>query len=262
MTERTVIHKDGLPIRLNGRLRREVIRPVSGLIISEMIRNDPHIGVRCERDTLDNNFEENKRLRIIARAASSKLVDMAEGFGLESFCTVVHGSVARGLVRTPNCGDPSDIDIDLVIHPSKVDKPERDRVREKMFRLSPQFGARIDTYVWDLEQMKKNSSLFARWYIASSAFSLANRGNLWEKVYEAGVESQIFFQSLSKKQRQSIQQILLMVTEATRLGEVLKLMASRGQVVEDFLKRKILVEEGGFPKVRQKAIDYLSIVSR
>ncbi len=235
MTERTIIHKDGLPIRLNGQLRGVVTHPVNGLIISDIIKNSPHIGSRCERDTLRNNFEENSRLRKIARHVSRELVHVAEDLGLERFCTVVHGSVARGLVRAPDCSDPSDIDIDLVVDDAQVSKHNRDHIRWRFFRESECFGNRIDTYVWDIDQMRSNSGQYARLYISSSAYPIHNTGALWDEIFNVGVENQIFLASLSQKQKRLAKEVLKLAIKGQNTKDLLKAKGESGNAVEAFL---------------------------
>ena len=96
-----VIHeKSGLPVRIPAHLKREMrVGSTRGEIQVRMIATNPLIGNRSPGDTVEQNFPENIRLRKMARVGSHRLVAQAEEWGIERYCTIVHGSLARGLVR-------------------------------------------------------------------------------------------------------------------------------------------------------------------
>ncbi|MFA5932840.1 MAG: hypothetical protein WCV81_01080 [Microgenomates group bacterium] len=189
-----IIHeRSGLPIRIPPYLRKELAHGTEiGEIQKEMIRKSPVIGCRGEQDCLPGNLLENIRLRKIAKLVSNRLVEIAEDRQISRYCTVVHGSLARGLVRCPESSDPSDIDIDLVIGGKKDCSDLRKQVREQMHGLKDSLGARIDTYVWNIEEMRRNKGDYARLSLSAGAYVLVSKGSLWEEIFEVGIESQKF----------------------------------------------------------------------
>lgn len=210
-----IIHKaSGLPIRISPDVKRDLRRGnPHGEIQLEMLATSAVLGNRrSSQDTVEQNFAENVRLRRIARKASSVLVNQAQEWGIDRYCTVVHGSVARGLVRHPTDPDPSDIDIDLVINTAGITKEERLRLRNHMYHRSREFGARVDTYVWDMDEIHMNTGNYARLYLASSAYPIANTGSLWEEIRQIGLEGQQFL-NLNHGVRKKIRHVLLLLTE-------------------------------------------------
>ncbi|MDD2822849.1 MAG: hypothetical protein PHQ59_02085 [Candidatus Daviesbacteria bacterium] len=193
-TTRYITHGDtGLPIRTPPYLRKELKRGSEiGDLQRGMMETSPVIGQRGQRDCLPNNILENIRLRKIARSVSKRLVAIAEEKGIGRYCTVVHGSLARGLVRHTESCDPSDIDIDLVIGSKRDCQNLRSQVREQMYDLSDHFGVRIDSYVWNIEEMRRNKGEYARLYLGAGAYSITCKGKIWEEIQEVGIESQKF----------------------------------------------------------------------
>ncbi len=189
MKEKYIIHQNlGLPIRIPPYLRRGLSLGDHGSHIQlEMIRSCPVVGERTPDDTVDANINENIRLRKIARIASHLLTTQAEQWEAERFCTIIHGSLARGLVRKPTHPDKSDIDIDLVVDNIHITKDQAKVVRQFMYESSEQLGARIDSYVFTMQDIKRDYGNYARLYLASSAYPIANEGNLWKDIVIVGL---------------------------------------------------------------------------
>lgn len=257
-----ISHESGFPVRVNAPLRREIAHgSVSALLWAEMVKSDPLIGERSAKDTLVYNLAENIRLRRIARVVSRELVSFAESMGTERYCTVVHGSLARGLVRYPTCNDPSDVDIDLVVDGLAISKAERMQVREKMRSLSCEFGAPLDVYVWDMEDMRRNMGDDARLYLKASAYPIHDRGDLWREIQWIGVEARRF-SLLSVKAKRSLRKILRLVSEGNR-SVISGLLDSRRIHAQAFsyLEEHDLVSGNGVQQRASELYSFLKIES-
>lgn len=230
--------QSGLPIRLPPYLRRGLGRsdPASQVQLG-LIRESNTIGQRGPQDTVEQNLTENIRLRRVARIASQELNRIAEKWGIERFCTIVHGSLARGLVRQPNSKDPSDVDIDLIIDGNSISKEERRRVRQHMYEQSQSlYGARVDTYVWTREEVKKGEGYFSRLYIGASVYPIAKRGDLWEEIYWIGTTYQHLLNQ-EPRVREKIRKVLAQILRGVSEEEILQTLQNGrvGKLAREFL---------------------------
>lgn len=202
-------HKDlGLPIRIPPYLRREIRKGTTEASVQlGMIQQSPVAGERSSIDCLPVNLEEIIRLRRIARKVSRELVRYANNWGVERYCTVVHGSVARCLVRQSDCDDPSDLDIDLVIDDMSIHKEDRRKIRDEMYGKTFSYGARIDSYVWNFEEMKRNKGEYARLYLGAAAYPVANPMSLWEDIVWVGLSNQCYL-NLRRNDKRRIAKII------------------------------------------------------
>lgn len=210
-----VYHESGLPIRLPPEIQRWLRQddPRVQLRI-QMIQKDPYLGVRSDEDIPPLNLGETIRLRKVARLASRELVSYAEGWGISRYCTIVHGSVAKGLVRGSCSPDPSDVDVDLVIDSTKIPKAERLQVRESMYQNSPTYGARLDSYVFTLDEVKSGVAAYARFYLRSAAYAVVNINSLWEEICSMGIAVQQYT-NLEPKQRKNLISTLKRIQEGS-----------------------------------------------
>lgn len=194
----------GLPIRIPPYLRREIARgdEAAGLQL-RLIARSRVIGERTPNDTLATNFEENVRLRGVARFVSKRLTEEAIRLEAPRYFTFVHGSVARGLVRSTQSGDPSDVDIDLVVDGVDVSCAERTSVRQKMQCLSSDFGVKLDVNVYNLAGLKKDGACCARRMLEGCSYPLANMGGLFEEARSCGLETLRFFE-LDRRNRRRV----------------------------------------------------------
>src|SRR3989304_3351856 len=104
-----------------------------------MVANSPLYRERSTKDALPENFDQTIRLRRIARKVSQILSEKAENLGFQKYCTVVFGSVAKGLVRPA-----SDIDLDLIVDSTeKIENDTRDNIRQSLIDDSRDFGVDI-----------------------------------------------------------------------------------------------------------------------
>lgn len=243
-------HKDtGLPIRLSARLRNELRKGTEGGQIQlEMIQRSSLIGQRASDDCLPANLAENIRLRKVAWSVSKKLTDYAKDWKIDRFCTVVHGSLARGLVRNPNNPDPSDVDVDLVID-SNISKDTRKQIREEMFKFSSRQETKVDSYIWTLGEMTKNKGEYARLYLGSSAYSLVDRGNIWEEIVWIGVENQRYL-SLDGHLKKQVSRLISLISQGN-IEDVAKQI--RSEKVREILNSYTLCEINKQEDIKFKA---------
>lgn len=216
-----VYHKSGLPIRLPPEIRGWLRQsdPRAPLRI-QMIQEDPYLGVRSEEDIPPSNLGETIRLRKVARLASRELVSYAEKWGISRYCTIIHGSVAKGLVRGSCSLDPSDVDVDLVVDSTKIPKTERLQVRESMYQNSPTYGARLDSYVYTLDEVKSSVAAYARFYLRSAAYAVVNINMLWEEICSMGIAVQQYT-NLEPKQRKNLRSALKRIQEGSDAEEAI-----------------------------------------
>lgn len=248
MTERPKYTKhyiSGLSLRLPPYLRQGLVTGEPWAQIQhDMISQNPHLGLRTSKDTVENNLGENIRLRRIARSASRELSEIAESWGVDRFCTIVHGSLAKGLIRHPDSGDPSDVDIDLIVDGCEIiPKEPKNAVRQHMYNLSVSDEARIDSYVFNLDQIIKNCGDYARIYLSSCAYPIANKGNLWEEILWIGLINQKYTLQephLKKKIRRALQ----LISEGKQEEQVKETIgdARLGSLAWDFLSEHDLFD--------------------
>lgn len=237
-----IIHDSGIPIRIPPYLRRGIFSgdPDSKLQAT-MIKKDPYVGERNPEDTLPTNLEENIRLRKIARRiVMPTLIKYAEGWQIQHYAVLVHGSLAKGLIRNPIKADKSDIDIDLVIDDSKISKIAREGVRRSMHASS--IGARIDSYVWNMDDLRCNLGAYARYYLRSAPYPLANKGNIWEEIMWTGIESQ-YFLKLGPTTRKGVRRILPIIAQG-QYQQALELINGEtavGKEIYKYLERQGLL---------------------
>lgn len=241
-----ITHESGLPLRVPPYLRREIAsgNPSAQTQIS-MMRHNSHVGIRNEEDTLPLNMQENIRLRRIARTASRKLVTIAEILGAKRYITVVHGSLSKGLVRHPSDTDRSDIDIDLVVDNMIIPKETKQQIREAIYQKTDQFGARVDTYVWTMNQVRANVGLYARYYLSSGAYPIADENSMWEEIGWMGIKGQQFTELNDSKVRSKLRKVLPLIAEG-KIDEALQniILGTRiGDNTYDYLAREVLLED-------------------
>lgn len=202
MNEKFVQHEaTGLPVRIPPYLRRELARgDRSAMLQLDLIAGSKVIGERSPEDTLAANLEENLRLRRVARRVSQELVRTALDMGAKCYFTFVHGSVARGLVRSASSEDPSDVDVDLVVDGVDILYNDKQAVRANMKDLGDDLGVKVDTYVYTLEDLKRDGACCAKRMLEGSSYTLANAGSLFEEARSYGLEALSFF-GLNKRVR-------------------------------------------------------------
>lgn len=260
--DKYAIHDSRLPIRLPPYLRRGLRNgdPMANMQLS-MIKNDPCIGTRSESDTLPTNMQENMRLRIIARHVSQELALVAEGLQADSYCTIVHGSLSKGLVRNPSNPDRSDVDIDLVVNGVRISKEQKMLIRKGLYENSDRYGARIDTYVFNIDDLKRNAGENARIYLRSAAYPIANKNNLWERIVSLGLECQ-YFMELQPTLRRRIRRILTLIAEGNPeeiLGRTLSTYKSR-KAFDYLSERGISLGKNG-ADLQERSRELLTLVS-
>lgn len=229
----TIHTTTSLPIRIPPYVRRELRRgDTAGAIQLGIIQNVPAsvLGRHSTEDTLPSAMTENVEYRRAAHNASRVLTTYAEEWGINRYCTVIHGSVGRGLIRSFTSDDPSDVDIDLVIDDSSISKEERTTVRNKMFELSHE-KIRVDAYIWNIDEIKRERGNFARLLLGASGYPIANKNNLWEEVRWIGIESQRVL-NLTNGIRKRTTQIVQLIAQ-DKLLEVIRLLSKETSWKED-----------------------------
>lgn len=210
----------GLPIRIPPYLGRELVRgDETAMLQLNLIARSKVIGDRTSSDTLAANFEENVRLRRAARCVSQRLVEIAVGFGAPRYFTFVHGSVARGLVRSPGSNDPSDVDVDLVVDGVEISCADRQAVRSKMQALCADFGVKPDVYVYDIDDLKRDNACCARRMLEACSYPLANVGGLFEEARLYGLEALRFFE-LNKRARTRVKSFVAFSEQCDHEGAI------------------------------------------
>lgn len=227
-----------------------------------MIKNDPCIGKRSESDTLPTNMQENIRLRIIARRVSQELALVAEGLQADSYCTIVHGSLSKGLVRNPSNPDRSDVDIDLVVNGARISKEQKMLIRKRLYENSDRYGTRIDTYAFNIDDLKRNTGENARIYLRSAAYPIANKNNLWERIVSLGLECQ-YFMELQPTLRRRIRRILLTLIAEGDPKEILERALSTygSRKAFDYLSERGISLEENKADLQERSIKLLTLVS-
>lgn len=231
MAEKYIYHNSGLPIWLPPYLRQEIRdgNPMANIQI-EMIRNDPRTGSRGPNDVLPTNMAENVRLRRIAHVASQDLVQIAVELGIDSYTTLVHGSVSKGLVRHPSDPDPSDIDICLLLDGFSLDREQRRDIAKPMTRESiARYGVRVDFSIWTMTQLLANSADLVRIYLRSAAYPIANQGRLWERLRWIGLQCESLLQQ-NQKVRQLVRDILPTIAKGESETVKRKLLLRRNRL--------------------------------
>lgn len=231
MIEKYVYHSSGLPIRLPTYLRQEIRdgSPMANIQV-EMIRNDPRVGNRGLNDVLPTNMAENVRLRRIAHVASIDLVQVAQELGVDSYTTLIHGSVSKGLVRHPSDPDPSDIDICLLLDGISLDREQRRDIAKPMTRESiAKYGAKTDFSIWTMNQLMANSADLVRIYLRSAAYPIANEGRLWERLRWVGLQCECLLQQ-NQKVRQLVRDVLPIIAQGNTENMKRKLLLRRNRI--------------------------------
>lgn len=194
----------GLPIRMPPYLRREIARgDQSAKLQLDLIAGSKVIGERSFMDTIVTNFEQNVKLRKAARCASQRLAKTAVDLGAPRYFTFVHGSVARGLVRHQDSCDPSDVDIDLVVDGVDISDNSRQALRYRMKNLGKDLGTKLDSYVYTLDDLKRDSACYARMMLEAGSYPLADVGGLFEEARMYGLEALSFFE-LNRRARRRV----------------------------------------------------------
>ena len=243
--EKYIEHRSGVPIRIPPYLRRELASgraDLAGIQLNLMIASTV-IGERGANDVMPHNVESNLFLRRKAHVISKDLVGVAREIGAQRFCTIVHGSVARGLARHPESPDPSDLDIDLVVD-CDVPRALRRACRYLIYKMPSVYGARIDTYVWSREDMMRLKAENARRYLSAGAYAVANEGQLWEEIRGAGLVTQAFL-SYGKLERKDLLKRLDLLCG----GQFEQCVIGMGSVQENFFRMfGLLVNQESIPK--------------
>jgi len=221
--QKYVTHKSGLPLRLPPYLRRELNNGQAQMaeLQVELITKNSLIGERDQNDVMPFNIESNLRLRRVAHHVSRDLVDLAKCLDASRFCTIVHGSVARGLARHPDSNDPSDVDIDLIVD-AEIPLKVPDISRTLIYKMESLYGARVDCYVWSRRRVLSNFAEYGRLYLASCAYPIANEGGLWEEVRSLSLEAQRYIK-LSSSAKKKLEQVFNQpgVSDMSQLRETL-----------------------------------------
>lgn len=250
-----ISHVSGLPIRIPPYLRLEISRENPDAEIQlKAIKNDPYAGKRNQEDTLPTNLQENIRLRRIAgKIIAPQLTNYAKRWGVERYTVLVHGSLAKGLIRSPSNQDASDIDIDLIIDDPSISKDTRNEVRKRM-RLSSH-EVKVDSYVWNMDELKRRVGEYPRYYLRSASYPLTDKGKLWEEVLWMGIESQRFLE-LSDLDRRRLRKILFMLAQ----GQISQALENNNSNIYSYLKQEELLQENA-EIVIQKATRLYTLVS-
>lgn len=246
-----ITHNSGLPIRIPPYLRLEINKgnPDADIQLSAM-QEDPYIGKRNTEDTVSMNFQENVRLRRIARKIiAPQLVKSAEEWGIQRYTVLVHGSLAKGLVRNPASQDPSDIDIDLIIDNPLVSKEARREVRKRIRSSSRE--VKIDSYVWNMHEIKSAVGEYARYYLRSAVYPVIDKGNLWKEILWVGIESQRFL-NLPKYARRKLRTMLPLIAKGRSPAECVRGKNIDIDAVHDYFRIQGLLDED-IDSAKQKA---------
>lgn len=256
-----IIHKSGVPIRIPPYLRKDIAagHPDSAIQI-KMIGKDPHIGKRNLDDTLPMNLGENIRLRrIVKKTLAPQLVAYAEDWKIQRYVILVHGSLAKGLVRNPSSQDVSDIDIDLIIDDEKISKEARMEVRERM--RSSSHEAKVDSYAWNMDELRRNTGMNSRHYMRSASYPVVDKGDLWREILWTGIESQRFL-NLPKNARSKLRTILALIANGQR-DQTLEFIHTKDATTEityNYLYTQGLLDSD-IDSATHKAIKLCSLVS-
>lgn len=254
-------HVSGIPIRIPPYLRLEISRGNPDADIQlKAIRNDPYAGKRNPEDTLPANLQENIRLRRIAgKILAPQLANYAEGWGIKRYTVLVHGSLAKGLIRSPSNQDASDIDIDLIIDDPSISKDTRNEVRKRM-RLSSH-EIKVDSYVWNMTELRRRVGEYSRYYLRSASYPLADKGKLWDEVLWTGIES-LRFLELPDLDRKRLRKILSMLTQG-QISQASGNIDAKTKIennIYNYLKQGGLLQENA-ETVIQKATRLCRLVS-
>lgn len=196
--------KDQMPIRLSRRLWNDLRRqdPYADIEVN-MIQNFEPIRERLPEDRLPYNFSELVRLRKIAQRASNELVLLAERWKIERYCTVLGGSLARGVSRI---NGTSDVDIDLIVD-NEISYELKQKVKQNMLARTNEFGTKIDVNIQDRRSIRASKGFQARIHLSECGRPIMNKGALWEEVVAIGRASATFI-SYDKRIKRNILRML------------------------------------------------------
>lgn len=147
-------------------------------------------------------YERREELLLLAKDLTGVIVsEWGKISPSKDIAVVLFGSVARGLVRSREHPDPSNIDMSVIGNFPEEERlrlldairPTRQEIRSKIIETcvgqeSSGIGANAGVYVQNVDKLINNKFACAKEYISSNAFSLYDPSGIWETVEELALD--------------------------------------------------------------------------
>lgn len=146
------------------------------------------------------DMEWREHLFSVAQETADHIKEQAEKMGKEKIAIVLFGSVAKGLTKSPDHSDPSNIDMVVIGDFLDEEKEELfDKVRPIRNEKAEEIGNTVGVHIQDRSIFTKNNHNDALNYIASGATALYDPHAVWSNI-----ESEALSASEGMKKYQSI----------------------------------------------------------
>jgi hypothetical protein len=146
-------------------------------------------------------YERREELLLLAKDLTGVIVsEWGKISSDKDIAVVLFGSVARGLVRSREHPDPSNIDMSIIGNFSEEERlmlldairPARQEIRLKIIKtcVGQEFSGisgNAGVYVQNVDKLINNKFACAKEYISSNAFSLHDPSGIWKMVEESAL---------------------------------------------------------------------------
>lgn len=167
----------------NGGIPKEELQRLKIMASDTILKNRYPTAEEGSKYMDEVDIAWRERLFGIAQQTSAHIVTHAQDMGKKDFAVVLFGSVAKGLTKSPNHPDPSNIDMAVIGDFTAEERDELfDRIRPYRKEQEGKVGNKVGVHIQHTEIFGKNRYNEALNYIASGATALYDPEGVWERI--------------------------------------------------------------------------------